>query len=30
LPKQYRDMERSELIRRANELFALSRTATEG
>jgi AAA+ superfamily predicted ATPase len=30
LPKQYRDMERSELIRRANELHALSRAATEG
>jgi hypothetical protein len=25
LPKQYRDIERSELIRRANELLALSR-----
>jgi len=30
LPKQYREMERSELIRRANELHALSRIATEG
>jgi AAA+ superfamily predicted ATPase len=30
LPKQYRDMERSELIRRANELLALSRTGSEG
>jgi AAA+ superfamily predicted ATPase len=29
LPKQYRDMERSELIRRANELHALSRSAGE-
>jgi AAA+ superfamily predicted ATPase len=30
LPKQYRDVERSELIRRANELLALSRTTSEG
>lgn len=30
LPKQYRDVERSELIRRANELHALSRTAAGG
>jgi hypothetical protein len=30
LPKQYRDMERSELIRKANELLALSRATTEG
>jgi AAA+ superfamily predicted ATPase len=27
LPKQYRDVERSEIIRRANELLALSRTS---
>lgn len=30
LPMQYRDMERSELIRRANELPAISRVTTEG
>jgi AAA+ superfamily predicted ATPase len=30
LPKQYRDVERSELIRRTNELLALSRLSTEG
>jgi AAA+ superfamily predicted ATPase len=30
LPKQYRDVERGELIRRANELLALSRTTSEG
>jgi AAA+ superfamily predicted ATPase len=29
LPKQYRDVERSELIRRVNELRALSRTSSE-
>ena len=29
LPKQYRDIERSELIRRANELHALSRSTSE-
>jgi len=30
LPKQYREMERSELIRRANELLASSRRISEG
>lgn len=30
LPKQYRDMERSELIRRTNELMASSRRLSEG
>ena len=30
LPKQYRDIERAELIRRANELLAVSRTTSEG
>jgi AAA+ superfamily predicted ATPase len=30
LPKQYRDVERSELIRRANELLASSRRISEG
>ena len=30
LPKQYRDVERAELIRRANELLGLSRTDAEG
>jgi SpoVK/Ycf46/Vps4 family AAA+-type ATPase len=30
LPQQYRNMERSELIRRANELLALSRNSSEG
>ena len=30
LPKQYRDVERNELIRRTNELLALSRLGTEG
>ena len=30
LPKQYRDMDRSELIRRTNELMALSRQNSEG
>ncbi|HEY6337960.1 MAG TPA: AAA family ATPase [Candidatus Sulfotelmatobacter sp.] len=30
LPKQYRDMNRSELIRRTNELMALSRQSSEG
>jgi len=30
LPKQFRDVERGELIRRANELLALSRSASEG
>lgn len=30
LPKQYRDVERSELIRRVNELMALSRTTAAG
>lgn len=30
LPKQYRDVARSELIRRTNELLALSRLGTEG
>ena len=29
LPKQYRDVDRGELIRRANELLALSRTTSE-
>ena len=30
LPKQYRDIERGELIRRANELHALSRSTSGG
>jgi len=30
LPKQYRDIDRSELIRRTNELLALSRQGSEG
>src|SRR6266496_4002539 len=30
LPKQYRDVERNELIRRTNELLALSRLGSEG
>jgi hypothetical protein len=30
LPKQYRDVERNELIRRTNELLALSRFGSEG
>lgn len=30
LPEQYRDVDRSELIRRANDLLALSRTSPEG
>ena len=30
LPKQYRDVERNELIRRTNELLALSRMAPQG
>jgi AAA+ superfamily predicted ATPase len=30
LPKQYRDMDRSEIIRRTNELMALSRQSSEG
>ena len=30
LPKQYRDMDRSEVIRRTNELMALSRQSSEG
>jgi hypothetical protein len=30
LPKQYRDVDRSELIRRANELLAMSRQTSEG
>ena len=30
LPKQYRDVERNELIRRTNELMAVSRIAPEG
>ncbi len=30
LPKQYRDIERAELIRRANELLASSRRSSEG
>jgi hypothetical protein len=29
LPKQYRDVERGELIRRANELMVLSRTTSQ-
>jgi len=30
LPKQYREVDRGELIRRANELLALSRATSEG
>jgi len=30
LPKQYRDLERAELIRRANELLASARRISEG
>ena len=30
LPKKYRDMDRSELIRQTNELLALSRKTSEG
>jgi len=30
LPKKYRDIDRSELIRQTNELFGLSRKTSEG
>jgi hypothetical protein len=30
LPKKYRDIDRGELIRQTNQLFALSRKTSEG